>query len=113
MSPMKLFSQGVPGKLGAKDETRQRYFSDETATDSRLGSKAMERAGVGGAIGVKAGAILATVAAMGTSIAIPGPGVVIAGPIATAFAGAGAGRLAGGIIGAPMGGHSRRASKNL
>ncbi len=28
MSPMKLFSQGF---LGAKDETRQRYFSDETA----------------------------------------------------------------------------------
>jgi len=30
MSPMKLFSQGMLGKLGAKDETRKRYFSDET-----------------------------------------------------------------------------------
>jgi hypothetical protein len=27
--------------LGAKDETHQRYFSDETATDSGLGNKAM------------------------------------------------------------------------
>lgn len=42
MSPMKLFSQGMLGKLGAKDETRKRYFSDETATDSELGNKAME-----------------------------------------------------------------------
>jgi len=54
--------------LGAKDETRKRYFSDETATDSELGNKAMESAAVGGAIGLTAGAILATVAAIGTSI---------------------------------------------
>jgi hypothetical protein len=60
---MKLFSQGMLGKLGAKDETRKRYFPDETATDSELGNKAMEGAGVGGAIGVTAGAILATLAA--------------------------------------------------
>jgi hypothetical protein len=76
MSPMKLFSQGMLGKLGAKDETRQRYFSDETATDSGLGNKAMERTVVGDAIGVPAGAILATVAATGTNTAIPGLGVV-------------------------------------
>ena len=52
MSPMKLFSQGMLGKLGAKDETRNRYFSDENATDSELGNNVMESAGVGGAIGV-------------------------------------------------------------
>jgi hypothetical protein len=97
---MKLFSQDMLGMLGAKDETRKRYFSNETATDSELGNKAMESAGVGGAIGVTAGATLATVAAIGTSIAIPGLGVVIAGPIAAALAGAGAGGLTGGIIGA-------------
>jgi hypothetical protein len=73
MSPMKLFSQEMLGMLGAKDETRKRYFSnetatDETATDSELGNKAMESAGVGGAIGVTAGAILAALAAIGTSI---------------------------------------------
>jgi hypothetical protein len=69
MSPMKLFSQGMLGKLGAKDETRKRYFSDETLTDSELGNKGIERAGVGGAIGVTAGAILKAVAAIGTSAA--------------------------------------------
>ena len=68
MSPMKLFSQGMLGKLGAKDETRKRYFSDETETDLEWGNKAMENAVVGDAIGVKAGAILAALAAIGTSI---------------------------------------------
>jgi hypothetical protein len=64
-------------------------------------TRRMESAGIGGAIGVTAGAILATVAAIGRSIAIPGLGVVIAGPIAAALAGAGG--LTGGIIGALIG----------
>jgi hypothetical protein len=68
---MKLFSQRMLGNLGAKDETRKRYFSYEAATDSELGNKAMEDAGVGDAIGVTAGAILATVAAIGSSAANP------------------------------------------
>jgi hypothetical protein len=63
----------------------------------------MESAGVGGAIGVTAGAILAALAAIGTSIAIPGLGLIIAGPIAVALAGAGVGGLTGGIIGALIG----------
>ncbi len=83
------------------DETRTKYFADDAKTD--LGSKAMEGAGVGGAIGVTLGAVVAAIAAVGTSIAIPGLGLVIAGPIAAALAGAGAGGAAGGIIGALVG----------
>jgi hypothetical protein len=101
-----LLSRGYSEKeitLMMSDETRNRYFSDEKATDSELGNKAMESAGVGGAIGVTAGAILAAVAAVGTSIAIPGLGLAIAGPIAAVLAGAGAGGLTGGIIGALIG----------
>ncbi len=101
-----MLSRGYSVKeinLMMSDETRRQYFSDETATDSEFGAKAMESAGVGGAIGVTAGAILATVAAIGTTIVIPGLGLVIAGPIATALAGAGAGGLTGGIIGALIG----------
>jgi hypothetical protein len=101
-----MLSRGYSVKeinLMMSDETRRQYFSDETATDSELGAKAMESAGVGGAIGVTAGAILASVAAIGTSIAIPGLGLFIAGPIAVALAGAGAGGLTGGIIGALIG----------
>ena len=85
------------------DETRQQYFSDEPVTDTELGNKALESAGVGGAIGITAGAIFAALAAVGTSIVIPGLGLVIAGPVAAALAGAGAGGLTGGLIGALIG----------
>jgi hypothetical protein len=89
--------------LMMSDETRNRYFDNKNKTDTDLGSKAMEKAGVGGAIGGTVGAILAAIAAVGTSIAIPGLGLVIAGPIAAALAGAGAGGLTGGVIGALIG----------
>ncbi len=83
------------------DDTRSRHFADDA--DSALGSKAMEGAGTGGAIGGTIGAVLAAIAAVGTSIAIPGLGLVVAGPLAAALAGAGAGGLTGGVIGALVG----------
>ena len=82
-------------------DTRKKYFDDDVKTG--LGSKAMEGAGAGGAIGGTVGAILAALVAVGTSVAIPGLGLVIAGPIAAALAGAGAGGLTGGLIGALVG----------
>ncbi len=85
------------------DDTRTKYFSDKPAVETELGTKAAEGAGVGGAIGGTVGAVLAAIAAVGTSIAIPGLGLVIAGPIAAALAGAGAGGLAGGLVGAMVG----------
>ncbi len=85
------------------DDTRKKHFSDDTDTDTGLGSKALEGAGAGGAIGGTVGAILAAVAAVGTTLAIPGLGIVIAGPIAAALAGAGAGAATGGLIGALVG----------
>jgi hypothetical protein len=48
------------------------------ATDSEPGNKALESVGVGG---VTAGEILASVEDTGTSIAIPGFGIFIAGPM--------------------------------
>ncbi len=101
-----MLSRGYDEKdinLIMSDETRKMYFSEQNAIDSDLGNKALEGAGVGGAIGITAGAILAAVAAIGTSIAIPGLGLVIAGPIALALAGAGAGAVTGGIIGTLIG----------
>lgn len=88
--------------LVMSDETRKRHFGDDTP-DTDLGSKALEGAGVGGAIGGTTGAVLAAIAAIGTSIAIPGLGLVVAGPIAAALAGAGAGGATGGLIGALVG----------
>ncbi|MFL6657940.1 MAG: hypothetical protein ACJ8GW_07720 [Massilia sp.] len=86
--------------LMMSDETRKQHFSD---TDTELGSKAGEGAGIGAGIGGTIGAVLAGVAAVGTTLAIPGLGLVIAGPLAAALAGAGAGGIAGGLVGALVG----------
>lgn len=84
------------------DDTRKKHFENQH-TDTELGNKAMEGAGAGSAIGGTAGAIIGAIAAIGTSIAIPGLGLLIAGPIAAGLAGAGAGGLTGGLIGALVG----------
>lgn len=92
--------------LVMSDETRKRHFSSghsSTGSDTELGNKAAEGAGIGGAIGGTVGAIAAAVAAVGTSLAIPGLGIVLAGPVAAALAGAGAGAATGGLVGALVG----------
>src|SRR5207249_11816950 len=58
--------------------------------------------GVGGAIGTAVGATLAAVIAAGSTLAIPGLGIV-AGPLVAAFAGGGAGAVTGGLIGTLVG----------
>ena len=89
--------------LVMSDETRKRHFSSSTGTTTELGTKAAEGAGVGAGIGGTLGAIAAAFAAVGTTIALPGLGLVIAGPVAAALAGAGAGGAAGGLVGALIG----------
>ncbi|MBV9210751.1 MAG: hypothetical protein JOZ52_08990 [Acidobacteria bacterium] len=79
------------------DATKSKEFAVETRTHAADG------AGIGGAVGGAVGAALAAIAAVGTSIALPGIGLIIAGPIAAALAGAGAGGATGGIIGALIG----------
>lgn len=85
------------------DETRKQHFSTGAGTTTELGNKAAEGAGIGGAVGGTLGAIAAAVAAVGTNIALPGLGLVIAGPLAAALAGAGAGAATGGLLGALIG----------
>ena len=63
------------------DETRNKHFVGGRETE--LGNKALEGAGTGAAL--------------------PGLGLIVAGPIAAALAGAGAGGATGGIIGALVG----------
>ncbi len=84
------------------DDTRKKHFSAEHHK-TELGNKAMEGLGAGSAIGGTIGAIAGVVAALGTSIVLPGLGLVIAGPIAAGLAGAGAGGITGGLIGALIG----------
>jgi len=91
--------------LVMSDETRARHFANDNvgSKQTELGNKAAEGAGIGGAIGGTLGAIAAAVAAVGTTLALPGIGLVIAGPLAAAVAGAGAGAASGGLIGALIG----------
>jgi hypothetical protein len=86
--------------LVMSDETRKKHF---TKGETEIGTKALEGAGTGSAIGGAVGAVAAAIAAIGTSLVIPGLGVVIAGPLAAAVAGAGAGGVTGGLIGALVG----------
>jgi len=88
--------------LVMSDETRKKHFGDNQP-DSDLGDKALEGAGAGSAIGGTLGAIVGAVAAIGTSVAIPGLGLIVAGPLAAGLAGAGAGGLTGGLLGALVG----------
>jgi uncharacterized protein YjbJ (UPF0337 family) len=87
--------------LMMSDDTRKKYFSDDE--DTEFGTKAWEGAGKGAAIGGGVGATLAAIAAIGTTLALPGLGLLIAGPIAAGLAGAGAGAATGGLIGALVG----------
>lgn len=84
------------------DDTRKKDYSGDNE-NTELGNKAAEGAGKGSAIGGTIGAIVGVVAAIGTSLVIPGLGILIAGPIAAGLAGAGAGGIAGGMIGALVG----------
>ena len=82
------------------DETRNSQYTDG---DTELGSKAMEGTATGAGIGGTLGAIIGAIAAIGTSVLLPGIGILVAGPIAGALVGAGAGGITGGLLGALVG----------
>lgn len=86
--------------LVMSDKTRNDHFSKG---ESEIGTKAMEGAGAGSAIGGGVGAVVGLIAAIGTNVLVPGLGLVIAGPIVAGLAGAGAGGMVGGLVGALIG----------
>jgi uncharacterized protein YjbJ (UPF0337 family) len=86
------------------EDTRKRHFGAvKPGEEFKQGTKAAEGAGVGGGIGMGVGAALGAFLAAATSIAIPGLGLVVAGPIAGAIAGAGAGGATGSLLGLLIG----------
>lgn len=89
------FSQSNISML-MSEATRGKEFTLTTET------KAPEGAAAGAAIGGVLGALVASLVAVG-SLAIPGIGLVAAGPIVAALAGLGAGGAAGGMVGALVG----------
>jgi hypothetical protein len=85
------------------DETRNRHFATEDTDEVKEGNKAAEGAGVGAATGGTIGGIAGALLAAGGTIALPGIGLAIAGPIAATLAGAGAGGASGTLVGALIG----------
>jgi hypothetical protein len=85
------------------DETRKKYYPSDAPVETEMGNKAWEDAGKGAALGAGVGATIAAIAAIGTTLALPGLNLLIAGPLAAALAGAGAGGATGGLIGALVG----------
>ena len=83
------------------DETRKRFGGKDIKIEH--GHKAMEGAGVGGAVGGAVGATILGVLAAASTVAIPGIGLVVAGPLAGALAGGAAGAAAGGLVGTLVG----------
>ncbi|MEP6778639.1 MAG: hypothetical protein ABJC26_02025 [Gemmatimonadaceae bacterium] len=81
-------------------ETREKYFAHGPVTD--LGNKSAKGGATGAAIGGVTGVIVGVLAAAGT-LAIPGLGIILAGPLVAGLAGLGAGGVAGGLIGALVG----------
>jgi hypothetical protein len=86
--------------LVMSEDTRRKYYPEEVVITETAADTALEGAAVGSAIGGTIGAIAGVVAAVTTSLVIPGLGLVLAGPIFAGLAGAGAGMLAGGMMGA-------------
>lgn len=87
--------------MSDKTHTLVRDESEQERHDRN--SKAASGIATGGAIGTAIGASLAALAAIGTSLVLPGLGLVVAGPLAAAFAGGGAGAVTGGLIGGLVG----------
>jgi len=91
--------------LVMSESTRNTYFpeNDVGSSITEIGNKSLEGLGVGAAVGGTIGALAAALAAAGTSLVIPGLGIIVAGSLAASFAGAGAGAAAGGLVGALVG----------
>ena len=85
------------------DEARLQYFEAPHLHVNVVGDSITEGPGLGGVIGAGTGGILGGIAGAAVSFALPGVGLVAAGPIAAIIAGGGFGALAGGLLGTLFG----------
>ncbi len=86
--------------LVMSEDTRKKYYPHDVEITETGAKTALGEAAVGAGIGGTIGAIVGVVAAISTSLIIPGLGLVLAGPIFAGIAGAGAGIVTGGMLGA-------------
>ena len=85
------------------EHTRNTYSEKGTEGKIKSGDKSLEGVATGGTIGTAVGATIGALLAIGTSVVIPGLGLIVAGPILAALAGGGAGAVTGGIVGGLVG----------
>ena len=85
------------------EDTKEKYYGKDTTLKIEVGSKVSEGAAMGGVLGSAAGATLAAIADIGSILTFPGLGIVLAGPLAAAITGAGAGGVTAGLVGALIG----------
>jgi hypothetical protein len=82
------------------EQTRRRLSSSDSEAATELASRKAEGGELGGPTGGHAGIFVTIFAAVGAAVALPALGLVVAGPVAVALAGAGAAGLAAGLLGA-------------
>jgi hypothetical protein len=85
------------------DEARVRYFPAPGFKGRVVGDDLSSGPGLGGIIGAGTGGALGAILAAAASLAIPGVGVVVAGPLAAVLTGAALGGLSGGLLGSLVG----------
>lgn len=85
------------------DKTYSTHYRRTDEGKIEAETRSGEGAGIGGAIGTAVGATVGAIAAIGTSLVIPGLGLAVAGPLAAALAGGGAGAVTGGVLGSLIG----------
>jgi hypothetical protein len=82
------------------EDTRRRLVADDSAITSRMAERRAEGGELGGPAGGRAALLITVFAAVGTAVALPALGLVMAGPLAAALVGAGTAGLAAGLAGA-------------
>ena len=85
------------------DKTRASFGDKGTEGKIKSGDKSLEGVATGGTIGTAIGATLGAILAIGTSVVVPGLGLIVAGPIIAGLAAGGAGAVAGGLVGGLVG----------
>jgi hypothetical protein len=85
-------------------EQSRASFSDKgTEGKIKTGDKSVAGVATGGAIGTAVGATIGAILAIGTSVVVPGLGLIVAGPILAGLAAGGAGAVTGGVVGGLVG----------
>jgi hypothetical protein len=85
------------------DEARVRYFPSPGLKGEVLGDTKSGLPGYGSLAGAAAGTVFGALLGAGASLVIPGPGVVVVGPVAAVLIGAIFGGLSGILLGSLLG----------